>query len=95
MYLTNFASVSAAAHWWSLSAVDQTVEVLTSCCSIYKLLPMTDAVHEVEGVFTLLSFSQIIPANAEKNVFADGTIVSRKWDAVMGVLTGSWMIVGD
>ena len=34
---------------------------------------MIDAVHGFEGVFTLLSFSQIIPTNAV-------TFFFRKWD---------------
>ena len=47
-----------------MDAVDQTSEVLTSSCSIHKLPFTLDAVCVVEGVFTLLSLSQIIPVNA-------------------------------
>ena len=61
-----------------MDAVDQTLEGLTSGCSILKLPLMLDAVLVVEGVFTLWSFSQIIPVNAVIFVVAVGTFVSGK-----------------
>ena len=61
-----------------MDAVDQTLEVLTSSCSIHKLPLTLDAVHVVEVVFTLLSFSQIIPVNAVIFVVAVGTLFSGK-----------------
>ena len=57
-----------------MDAVDQTLKALTSCCSIHKLPLTLDAVHIVEGVFTLLRFSQIIPVNAVMFVVAVGTL---------------------
>ena len=66
IYSTNFGSVSTAVHWLNLEAVDQTLKVLTSSGSIH------------EGVFTLLSFNQIIPVNAVIFVIAVGTFVSGK-----------------
>ena len=57
-----------------MDAVDQTLEGLTGSCSIHKLPLTLDAVHVVEVVFTLLSFSQIIPVNAVMFVVAVGTL---------------------
>ena len=70
--------VSVAVHCSLLDAFDKTLEVLTSCCSIHELPLTPDAVHAVEGVFTLLSYSQIIPENAVIFVVAVGTFVSAK-----------------
>ena len=61
-----------------MDAVDQTLEVLASSRSIHELPLTLDAVHVVEGVFTLFSFSQIIPVNAVTFVVAVGTFVSGK-----------------
>ena len=70
--------VSAAIHWCNVDAVDHTLEVLTSSCSIHKLPLTLDAIHVIEVVFTLLSFSQIIPVNAVIFVVAVGTLFSGK-----------------
>ena len=61
-----------------MAAVDQTLEGLTSGCTIHKLPLTLDAVHVVEGVFTLLSLSHIIPVNALIFVVAVWTFVSGK-----------------
>ena len=70
--------VSAAIHWCNVDAVDHTLEVLTSSCSIHELPLTLGSVQVVEGVFTLLSFSQTIPVKAVKFAFAVDTFVSGK-----------------